>query len=300
MTSKKFAHLNWNDLRVFHAFANTDSVNSASRHLGVDNSTVSRRLLALEKSIDTMLIRRTRNGYKLTGDGIQLKSLVQEMTDGVENIQQWLKEKQTTLSGSVSISCCDISLPRLSLLIRHFQAKYPSVKFTIHATARLANMGANGVDLAIRATNHPDDSLVGICLEHFSFALAAPSSATHQDLLPWVGLNDGQQTLPSERWQGLEKLRCHSTLSTDSYLNVAQLIANGNGIGLIPEFIVRGDPLLQRFPTQSPLPEWQLWLLFQPQLRKSPVMRTFCDFLKVNWQVTHSTLNEELSPSPAC
>ncbi|WP_161569632.1 LysR family transcriptional regulator [Veronia nyctiphanis] len=140
-TSNSKPQLSWNDLKVFHAFAQTGSINSAARHLDVDNSTVSRRLQDLEKQSGVMLVERTSNGYRLTREGSELKQLVNGMAEGAGNIHQWLKEKESVLSGRLTLSCCDISMPRLSTLIRYFQEQHPDTQFTIEPVRHLHDSG---------------------------------------------------------------------------------------------------------------------------------------------------------------
>ncbi|WP_235869500.1 LysR substrate-binding domain-containing protein [Veronia nyctiphanis] len=125
--------------------------------------------------------------------------------------------------------------------------------------------------------------MIGIRLQNFEFVLTYPSSRQEITGLPWVRLNEQHQGLPSERWNGAEKATCRSRIATDSYLSVMQLISAGNGIGLVPDFVVRSNPLLGSQKTETSLPQWSLWLLYQPQLRKSPLARTFSDYLKENW-----------------
>src|SRR5215207_8893919 len=59
----------WNDLRHFLAVARTGSMNAAARSLGVDSSTVQRRVAALEKAIGRTLVERRPDGYALTAQG---------------------------------------------------------------------------------------------------------------------------------------------------------------------------------------------------------------------------------------
>ena len=65
----------WNDLRYFLAIARGGSIGIAAKALGVNESTIQRRLRALEAALDCSLAERQAGGYRLTAHGQQLPTM---------------------------------------------------------------------------------------------------------------------------------------------------------------------------------------------------------------------------------
>src|SRR5438132_2141443 len=79
---------NWNDLRHFLAVAREGSTGAAAKALGVNQSTVQRRLLALEKGLGCVLVERHATGYRLTEHGKILLASVINVEDAVDAVQR--------------------------------------------------------------------------------------------------------------------------------------------------------------------------------------------------------------------
>ncbi|OEE57835.1 LysR family transcriptional regulator [Enterovibrio norvegicus] len=283
MGDGKIAEPVWNDLKIFFAVVKARSLSGASKALNISHSTVCRRVARLEETVGVCLIRRTTNGIIFTHDGQQLGTFVERMGDNVNDIRFWLKKKQEHIEGTLTVSCCDIALPRLSSLIGAFSATNPNTNFEISATPMHVDLREASTDLAIRATNSPDEDLVGIRLHSFSLQLAQKREAQKIDSAIWVGLNDCFAHLPGERWQGEQKDACTYQLKADSYMCVGEIIRSGVGIGLLPSFIVENDDTLKSVPTLTPLPCWNLWLLYHPSLNRNPLLTAFASHLKNRW-----------------
>lgn len=72
-------HPDWNDLRVFLAVARVGTISLAGERLGIEHSTVSRRIDRLEARLGTVLFDRRRNGYSLTDAGLTLIPYAERM-----------------------------------------------------------------------------------------------------------------------------------------------------------------------------------------------------------------------------
>src|SRR5260370_37616145 len=75
--------LDWSDLRFFLELARTGTLAAAGRKLGVDNTTVGRRLTALERDLGSKLFARTPDGLVLTAAGEAIRTAAQEMEQAV-------------------------------------------------------------------------------------------------------------------------------------------------------------------------------------------------------------------------
>jgi DNA-binding transcriptional LysR family regulator len=104
----------WDDLRFFLAVARSGSLSGAARHLGVNHSTVSRRLVAFEAQLDVRLFERSAGGYEPTAMGRQLLDSAQRMEEELATLDRKLLGQDTRLSGSLRIATADLGAPFLT------------------------------------------------------------------------------------------------------------------------------------------------------------------------------------------
>ena len=111
---------NWDDLRVFLAVARAGSLSGAARSLGVNHSTVFRRIAGLEETLDVRLFERLPNGYALTPAGEETLGIVECIEDDVATLNRTVTGQDLRLSGTVRITTVDMLA--LWLLPRHLAA----------------------------------------------------------------------------------------------------------------------------------------------------------------------------------
>ncbi|MGF1769043.1 LysR family transcriptional regulator [Enterovibrio makurazakiensis] len=273
----------WNDLKIYHAVVSEGSLSGASRSLNISHSTVCRRVSRLEGMVGVPLIRRRANGISFTKDGQQLAAFVKEMDDRANDILFWIKQKKEDLAGALSLSCCDISLPSVSTIVGDLSVSHPEIQFDIKVSAMNADLRLANTDLAIRATNSPDESLVGVKLSHFHFQVAKRVGCLSETKANWVCLNDSFAHLPAERWFGERRVQCQTSIRVDSYMSAAELIRKGTGIGLLPEFVISSDPQLEIVDVDTPLPTWNLWLVYHRSQINNGLVKAFTQHLKQHW-----------------
>src|SRR5262245_30745931 len=94
----------WNDLRHFLAVARTGSMNAAARSLGVNSSTVQRRVVALEKAIGRTLVERRPDGYALTAQGQVLLVEAAQVEAAVDALCRRLATLNGSAQGHVTLT----------------------------------------------------------------------------------------------------------------------------------------------------------------------------------------------------
>ena len=105
--------LDWNDLRHFLAVARTGSTLAASKVLGVNQSTVQRRLAELEKRLGYTLIERHPTGYQLTDLGKELQPFAQAVEDAVSALKRRVASFDKGLRGTIRLTCSTAVAHRL-------------------------------------------------------------------------------------------------------------------------------------------------------------------------------------------
>src|SRR5262245_42374843 len=97
----------WNDLRYFLAVARTGSTIAASKDLGVNQSTVQRRLAALEQALGRELVERLPVGYRLTSFGEELRPHAEGVEAAVANLNRKIAAADTAPTGTVRLTCSE-------------------------------------------------------------------------------------------------------------------------------------------------------------------------------------------------
>ena len=117
----------WNDLRFLLAVARDGSTIAAARSLGVNQSTVQRRLAALERRLGQPVAERGADGYRLTSFGETLVPYAREVERAVLSLQQKVDTSRRDLSGVVRVTCPEPMVGRLthSAPLERFHARYP-------------------------------------------------------------------------------------------------------------------------------------------------------------------------------
>jgi DNA-binding transcriptional LysR family regulator len=142
----------WNDLRFLLATARHGSTLKASAALGVNQTTVARRIKALETALGAELFQRRQSGYVVTEEGRAVLDLARSAEDAATRLEEKLRARRRIVSGKVRITGTEymarvLLAPALSLL----RAKHPDIAAEIIVTDQRLDLGAGEADIALRA-----------------------------------------------------------------------------------------------------------------------------------------------------
>jgi DNA-binding transcriptional LysR family regulator len=278
----------WNDLRSFLAIARTGSLQGAARALGVNHSTVFRRLNALEARLGVRLFNRSARGYALTVAGEHMLASAELVENEIVGLERRLIGGDVRLSGVLRVTTTDTLMH--GLLGRHlraFQEAYPAIELELITGNALFDLSKREADVALRPSRHPGDAMVGRRLAGIAVALygargylAERGRPASSGGLAGHTLITGDASLghlPATRWlaerspAGAPSLRCNSWLS--------QLAAARAALGLaaLPCFLADPEPALIRVLPPQPALAGELWLVTHPDLRRTARVRAFMD-----------------------
>ncbi|OUR73029.1 LysR family transcriptional regulator [Methylophaga sp. 41_12_T18] len=267
--------MDWNSLKIFIAITNSGSLSGAAKELGVNHSTIFRRLNSFEDELGGRLFERINNRYELTAMGEELLVQSQTIADSFDDIDRHIVGKDFQPKGTVKITAPNnIAYRFLPRYIAEFNKTYPDIHIELLASNQAFNMNNREADIAVRATRSPPDNLIGrnVCTLNWSvFASKAYKDRygypqTIDDLKDHVliGGAGAMQNLPGFIW--LEKhfgqqinTRCDELMVMSSFAKA------GQGLAFLPSDQVRsGLKNLFPFPAGQ---EGGLWLLSHPDLR---------------------------------
>jgi DNA-binding transcriptional LysR family regulator len=278
--------MDWNDLRYVLALARHRTLAEAARQLGVDHSTVFRRLRRLEASLGTRLFERSRAGYAATPAGEELVTVAQETETGVTDARRRLLGRDPGPRGTLRVTTTDTLLDRLLTPgFAAFMDAYPEIDLEIAASNQMFDLTRREADVAIRPVPDPPEHLVGREVASIGFAVYIPAAwhapGQQPDLTAhaWVGPDDSLGHLPMARWLDAQHHDRRVRYQIDTLVGMREAVRTGLGCAVLPCLL--GDDVPGLVRVGDPIPELQgrLWLLSHPDLRGSARVRAFLDFM---------------------
>ena len=162
----------WDDFRLVKAVADSRSLTGAAETLGVNHSTVFRRLGEIEKRLGAPVFERHRTGYGLTPAGEEMVVLAERMERDVTAFARKLAGKTLTPSGEVRVTTNDTLLVHLLMpVLAAFRAQYPDIRVDMVLSNQALNLSKRDADIAVRATDNPPETLVGRRVASLAWAI---------------------------------------------------------------------------------------------------------------------------------
>lgn len=275
--------MDWDDLKLFLAVAREGSISGGARTLGVQHSTVSRRMRTLEKKLGVRLIERKKSGYELTTAGENLKLAACKMEHEVLGVEGSLGGGDTKLTGELRVTAINnMASSVLMPMFASFNRRYPDVDLHVIVSNKYASLVEREADVAIRLTNTPADTLLGKRLVTVASTIYASRNyleqiRTEKGSKPkWLGINccGFHQTWTKNACAGQR----HNFFSDDTLLTVAALKQH-LGVAYLPCFMGDNDPDLERYCAPDPELNLGLWLLYHPDLKRTARVLAFRDHM---------------------
>jgi DNA-binding transcriptional LysR family regulator len=236
-----------NEIVVFSWVVQSGSFSGAARELGLPKSTVSRKIAALEERLGARLLQRTTRKLSLTDVGRAFFDHARRVVEEAEQAEQAVSRLQEAPRGLLRVTT-PINFGQLGPMAASFLARYPEVELEIVCTDRVVDLVQDSFDLAIRAGQLADSTLVARSLGVLrSYAVASPAflerrgrPAEPSELTRYpccvFGANPTPNTwrLHSGSKTVAIEVRPRLTVNDFDFLHDAALA--GLGIALLPEF----------------------------------------------------------------
>lgn len=276
----------WDDFRLVQAIARSGSLAGAAEQMGVNHSTVFRRLGTLEEQLGARLFERARAGYVPTAMGEEMVRLADRMADEVLAVERRITGQDLRPSGELRVTTNDTLLVHmLTPLFASFREAYPEIRLDVVISNQSLSLSKRDADVAIRASDRPGDTLVGRRMASIAWGIygradrAPPTPLSAADLRrhDWVGFSDNLGAIKPAKWLrervGEEKL----VYRVNTVLGLAEAAAEGIGLAVLPCFIAAVTPGLVQLMGPQPEMESGLWLLTHPDIKATARVRTFME-----------------------
>ncbi|MBL4688878.1 MAG: LysR family transcriptional regulator [Nannocystaceae bacterium] len=262
--------LNWEHLRVFLATMRTGSLRAAADSLKLSHPTARRRLGALEEQLGLQLFERRRDGLHPTVEADALHTAAEEVERAVHALGRIAQAADPALRGPIRVTAPDIVGTELLMPdFAVFQRRWPDIDLRVDVSYQVADLDKREADVAIRAL--PAGNLPA---QHLTGRKAATSyQAVYGEGEAWIGWQGEALDRPWIRATAFPDLPIRGGFN-DPVLQRGACAA-GLGLSMLPCFYA--EPMLKR--RSKPRPHFDLWVLVHPDLRRSPRLRVFRDFI---------------------
>ena len=281
------ATLSWDDLQYFLAVCRHSTIGGAARWLGVNHSTVLRRISSLEAALDQRLFDRLPSGYTLTEHGNELAASLAGVTEQIETAQRRLAGGDLAIQGVIRLTSTDTLVHGLVMpYIAEFRERHPAVQIQIVVNNSFLNLTQREADVAVRGSNRPPENLIGRRVGTIETALYGSREYLkslgrkhgHDDYR-WIGPDESLAHLESAKWMRQHVRPDRIVMRVDNLVGLVDAVAAGVGVGLL--LCPLADRRKELVRLQEPLRQMdtQIWVLTHPDLKHVARIRALTDFL---------------------
>lgn len=285
MNERTMYQLDWDDLRLFLAVADTGTLTAAARACGLTQPTLGRRIQSLEQRLGQKLFQRTAAGFLLTDTGQALLPVARRMAEAADTALRQLSGQEAQLSGTLRISSFDwFSHYVLADYCAGFLRLHPQVSLELITDSRLFNLARREADLVFRLQPFAEPDIAQRKLMQLEYAVYASLDFDLRRLdapqtLQLISMDNYFSDLPDVTWLQQQFPGARISFQSNSREAQARLCAAGLGLAVLPVRMAQQIAGLQQLPLPTAPPPRQIWLGFHQDLRHQRRLRAFVDFV---------------------
>lgn len=279
--------LDWNDLRFFLAVLRRGSTLAASHDLKVNQTTVARRVEALEEALCGRLFERRPNGYRPTELALRLYPLAERVEQDAAAVSDAAAAWKRAVAGVVRVTTTELlAMDVLAPLVSALRADHPALQVELIADDRRLDVVHGQVDIAIRVGSVPEEpSVVRRRLGESVWSLYCSASYAERNGVPHTveqlaghhiigGGGDLAGLAPLVALRALAP-RADIAIRCNSVPNLIAAVRSGIGVGPLPNWSAHGDETLVACPIPEAGSRSDIWLLYHESQRDIPHMKVF-------------------------
>ncbi|WP_265519400.1 LysR family transcriptional regulator [Nitratireductor luteus] len=283
----------WNDLRLILAVRRAGSLTAAAGILGVDHSTVFRKLNAIEAKLGARLFERLPGGvYQATAPGERMAVAAERMESEVLSVDRDISGQDRRLSGRLVVTSSEtLAYSRLTRHLAAFRSAHPGIVVELIIDNRVLSLSRREADVALRPTRPSEGDLWGKRLADVAWALygnrdmidaedSAQACLAALKAHPVIGWDETAAGVAAAAWLARHAPPENVVYRTNSLVN--QLIAAREGIGLalLPCYLGDTEPGMTRVSAESlPALTGELWIITHADLKATARVRAFFDIV---------------------
>ncbi|MDO9418303.1 LysR family transcriptional regulator [Pararhizobium sp.] len=282
--------MNWDDVRMFLAVARTGQILAASKRLGVNHATLSRRVSALEEALKTRLLIRRTNGCELTAEGEIFLNAAERMETEMLAAQAQVGRIDTAIAGTVRVGAPDgFGVSFLSSRLGRLTARHPALKIQLVPVPRSFSLSQREADIAITLERPEQGRLISSKLTDYTLGLyaseayiaanGAPGSIEDLKAHPRIGYVEDLIFTASLNFTGEIMRSWDASFEISSATGQTEAVRSSAGIGILHNYIARQYPELIRILPDSTIRR-AYWTTYHESARDLVRVRTVVNFLQ--------------------
>ena len=283
MNAQMMRRLDWSDLPYVLAVCEAGGLAAAARALGVNHSTVYRRVEGVEARLGVRLFHRQAQGYAMTAAGEAFYQQALSLRDQLDEIELQLSGSDVRLEGELKITTTDSLAHCLGPTLVQFQDQHPEIDLHLIVDARPLDLMRREADVALRPTPNPPETWIGKKLLPIVCGVYAQGAYWQQvkDLpasqQKWIVLDKLDQSPMSQVSRKVRPTDAPIT-TVNSVMSGFDLLRTGVGMGVLPTYLGEKCPDLVRIDIPEDQPSWDVWLLSHPDVRRSARVHAFFSY----------------------
>lgn len=279
----------WNDLRFFLAVVRAGTTLGAARELGVGQTTVARRISALERSLGVVLFERRTDGYRPTQGAQALVTDAEDVERGAISLASKAASRQRAITGIVRLTSTEaVGNLVLAPMIAELQRNHPGLLIELISDDRKLDLSRGEADGAIRIGSRPDqeglvirrlpDSVWSLyCSGGYAAAHGVPTAITDLEAHPIVLGAGGKSNNPALLWLRALAPDAHVAARVSSIDNLIATVRSGAGVSALPDLAVGSDPAFVRCLGAEVCHRSQMWLVHHQAQKGNMGLRVALD-----------------------
>jgi len=282
--------LDWDDLRYILAVAESGSAVAAARILGVNASTIQRRVARFEEQNGIHLFERRRRGLHPTPDCRAIVAEASQINDRVTAMSRDILGGDLRLEGLLRVTSTETFITQsVAAHFAEFGRLHPAIDLEVTLTNARLNLSRQDADVAIRPSRSPHETLVGQRVAAIGFALYGvehligdlPQRPDIEALrqLPWIGIGEALTAAPPHEWMVANIPHDSISLTIDTFPAMLTCALAGTGIALLPCSLGDAQPVLLRRELPGERLETSVWILTHPEIRNAARIKAFMGFM---------------------
>jgi DNA-binding transcriptional LysR family regulator len=283
--------MNWDHLQYFLALAKDGRLIVAARSLGVNHTTVSRRIQALEREMGVQLFNRNNVGFELTEAGIQLQDIAHKVEQQINGISKNIGSENTEISGTVRVGATEgFGTFIVGPILYELSKKFPRLSIDLLSLPRIVNLSRREADIAITLQRPTRGPYLVTKLRDYALKLYAsneylasnPPILSRSDLDKQTFISYVDDLLFSKELSYLDEICKPKQISFRSTSIQSQLQAAraGLGVAVLPSFMVQDHDDLQEILPKEIRIIRSFWMMMPNEYKKIDRMNLVWDCLK--------------------
>jgi DNA-binding transcriptional LysR family regulator len=276
----------WDDLRLALALARGGGLAPAATDLGVNPSTVFRRLNALEAELGVRLFDRQPGGWRSTTAGQRLLDRAERMEAEAIALDRELTGRDERLSGSLRLTSSEtLAFSVLPAVLAEFRAAHPGIRVELLIDNRMLSLSRREADVALRPARPREGDLFGRKLAEVAWTVygaaayldrhGVPASLEELPRHALIGWDEAATQVRAAAWLAERVPGEAMALRTSSLLAQLQAAKAGLGLAVLPCYLGDGDSQLVRLFEPIPDLARELWIVTHADLKGTARVRAF-------------------------